>query len=237
MRRAIVALDCTGETYSCSLLVQEKLHTSIAGFTPRRALRELPGHLGYLLDSSDLSYTDLEAVGVTCGPGSFTGVRLGITLAKTIASAANCQIAALDTLEVISHGVLRTFPQPGHVAVALDARRGELYCGLYQSKRNELGGMCHTGVRTPEEFREMVEACQELRGLVGEGFAAYPDLVPAGFQGPVLSERAQSMPSMLSLCDLTLQSLREGRLQDWKAISPVYLRQADIQVSGGSPSA
>ena len=102
MTEAVLALDCSGDTYSVGLLVEGRHQTSIDGLKARAALRDLPGHAAYLLKNSGLTYESLVAVGVTRGPGSFTGVRLGVTLAKTIAMTAGCGIAAFDTLFVMA---------------------------------------------------------------------------------------------------------------------------------------
>jgi len=203
-------------------------------------LAELPSHLGYLLREAGLSYRDIAAVGVTAGPGSFTGVRLGMTLAKTIATAAECQIAALDTLEVIACEHLQNYRHcPGRVAVALDARRKELYCGVFSVGGETVhslpreGPLLETAVRTPEQFAASLADSKDLRCLVGQGFSAYPSLVPPGFLGPVLASREASTASMPVLCELTLRALKQERTTAVEVTEPVYFRDADVQVSQG----
>jgi tRNA threonylcarbamoyladenosine biosynthesis protein TsaB len=229
MKDVVVALDCTGETYSAGVLVGGKHQTSVVGLSPRRALRELPGHIGYLLESAGKGYRDVSAVGVTQGPGSFTGVRLGVTLAKTICQASACGVYGLDTLELLALGQKGAF-RDGTVAVALDARRSELYCALYQIQ--PFGPRLATGVLTPDDFAREMANCQDLRSLVGPGFVAYPELVPEGFLGSVLGSPKESAPPVELLCALTHTACEEGTLTDPGELLPIYHRQADIQVSG-----
>ena len=233
MKELVIGLDCTGETYSCGLLAPEGVFTSITGLSPRRALLEIPSHISYLLKNSGANFRDIAALGVTKGPGSFTGVRLGITLAKTIAMASQCKIFPVDTLELLARGQAQGYTQ-GNVAVALDARRGELYCGLFQLGK-ECSPFLPTAVRSPALFTRDLLNCEDLRALVGPGFAAYPQLVIEGFRGPVLTSPADTTCSMSLLCELTHAAWRENRLTAPETVEPVYHRKADIQVSSVSP--
>ena len=228
MTEAVLALDCSGDTYSVGLLVEGKHQTSIDGLKARAALRGLPGHAAYLLKNSGLNYESLVAVGVTRGPGSFTGVRLGVTLAKTIAMTAGCGIAAFDTLSVMAAGFAEGYDR-GQVAVALDARRKELYCAVFDFA--ELETVVKTDVRTPAEFGELMSECSDLRVLVGSGFQAYPSLVPSGFTGLLGGGKRLSQPPVITLCEMTYQAWKSGQLQQWGEVVPEYHRQADIQVS------
>ena len=231
MKDVVVALDCTGETFSAGVLVSGSYQTSLVGLSPRRALRELPGHIGYLLEAAARGYDQVIAVGVTCGPGSFTGVRLGVTLAKTICFASGCRVHGVDTLELLARGQADLFAE-GTVAVALDARRGELYCALYEI--DPFGPRLATGVREPGHFAQELSGCEDLRSLVGKGFSAYPELVPDGFQGPVSASKKDCVPPVELLCALTQTAWKEERLTDPAELQPSYHRQADIQVSGGA---
>lgn len=226
-----LALDCTGETYSCGLLSEGGRLTEVNGLNPRRALLELPAHVAHLMSLSKLDYRQLKGVGVPLGPGSFTGVRLGITLAKTIAYSSGCGICAVDTLECLADRYRGFYPGVGgSIAVALDARRGELYCGIFSTSQGS--PLLPTGVRKPQSFRREVEKSGELLALVGAGFAAYPELVPAGFRGPVATGRAETALSMHTLALRTKESARAGSLRPPGLVSPAYHREADIQVSG-----
>ena len=227
-----LALDCTGETYGCGLLTEGGRFTEVNGLNPRRALLDLPAHLAHLMELSKLDYRQLKGVGVPLGPGSFTGVRLGITLAKTIAFSSGCEVCAVDTLECLADRYRGIFPaREGAIAVALDARRGELYCGIFSTIQKSRP-ILPTGVREPQAFLQELSRSDGLLALVGAGFAAYPDLVPAGFQGAVATGCAETTLSMSKLAQRTKEAAVAGTLTAPGLVSPAYHRQADIQVSG-----
>lgn len=210
-----------------------KHQTSVVGLSPRRALRELPGHLGYLLENAALTVDDIEAIGVTVGPGSFTGVRLGVTLAKTISMACRCGVACLDTLEAVAQGYRAALlTGGGSLAVALDARRGEVYSGVYEICEGRLQARLETGVRRPQDLASWLEQADDLKGLIGSGFEVYPELSLPDFRGARLLSRADSAPRPEVLCGLTLEAQGQGRLIPWSEVLPEYYREAEVQVSG-----
>jgi tRNA threonylcarbamoyladenosine biosynthesis protein TsaB len=190
----------------------------------------MPAAIAHLLKTAEVKVDALSAVGVTQGPGSFTGVRLGITVAKTTALVAVCPVAGWDTLELLAHQHL---PEAcsGTVAVALDARRSELYCGLFRRTAQAFETLLATDVRTPTQFAEELARLPSLQVAVGSGFEAYPDLLDLSWSGPRLVSRRDSAPSGLVVARLT--AANEVCWRPAQELVPVYHRRADIQVSPG----
>lgn len=228
----VLGIDCSGETYSAGLWSSSGIALEAAGQQPRTALRQLPEAIAYLLKTAGVAAGDLSAVGVTRGPGSFTGVRLGVTVAKTAAMVAGCPVLGWDTLEVLAHQALGSdgsgLVPRGTVAVALDARRSELYCGVFRSTGEALETLLETDVRSPDDFLSRIS--WPFQAAVGTGFEVYPQLLATGFEGACLASRAASAPSGLLVARLT-----GGASDRWipaSELETVYHRRADIQVSG-----
>ena len=96
---------------------------------------------------------ELAAVGVTTGPGSFTGVRIGVATAKGLAWALGCELAGVSSLAAMAAALLREHPGIDHAVPVLDARRGEVYAGLYR----RVGGWVES-LRVDEGLLAGVEA-------------------------------------------------------------------------------
>ena len=232
MSEVCLGLDCTGETYSVGLSVANQATRVLDGFQPRTALLEIPAKVGELLDHAGLDYSDVTLVGVTQGPGSFTGVRLGVTFAKTMAGVCDCPVVGLDTLQVLAHQASsRASQAQSRVAVALDARRKELYCGVFEIGDNRLQVHLPTGVRPPQEFLSELEYLQPIELMIGAGFQVYPELIASRDGLTVWTSREETAPSASVICELALAAKARGEAIAGAALLEAYHRQADIQVS------
>ena len=124
----ILAIDTTGDTGSFALadgprLIEEVTLTVTDGFG-----QVLFGELEKLLARHDVAWSDITCFAAAAGPGSFTGVRVGLAAAKGLADAADAKIVAVSNLQALAYlgsGDLR--------APWMDARRGEIYGALYDS--------------------------------------------------------------------------------------------------------
>ena len=118
---------CTG-TVDVALVIDEVTVSTRRGTAPRRQLTALMPMISEIMEEGKLKVGDLDFIGVTRGPGSFTGIRLGLATAKTLAQAAGVRMVAINTIDALAAGC----PRDGLVAASLDARKGEIFYGLYR---------------------------------------------------------------------------------------------------------
>jgi tRNA threonylcarbamoyladenosine biosynthesis protein TsaB len=184
---------------------------------PRRHAQTLVSQIGALLHEADLRVRDLDAVAVSIGPGSFTGLRVGVVCAKTLAYATGCQLAAVDTLQAIAAnspaGVDR-------VHVVVDALRGDAYVATYR-----LSG----GIWTTEHAPTIAAADSWLAErspgdvISGPGLATYAQFVPQ--QCRQLSSETWT-PRAAVIARLGLGQLERGDRADCATLVPFYLRRS-----------
>lgn len=177
-----------------------------------------------LLDEAGLLMPDLAGVAVTAGPGSFTGLRIGLAVAKTLAQVLNIPVVGVPALEVLA------YPLYGAklVWVLVPARRGEVYAALYDCS----GGMGNypeeifppASLET-ERLIEMVHANGQPVFFVGEAAEIYGELLRRE-----LGDQARLCPSMLNyprgavVAGMGRKRLQYGRGLDALALVPEYLR-------------
>ncbi len=184
---------------------------------------KLPGMLERIMDDLDLPWSEVEGFAISIGPGSYTGLRVGLSLVKGLAYVTKRPVAAVPTLDAIAFQV-PSCRYPVHVLT--DARRGQVYEARYDTS----GGW-------PErqtEFRvgplaDVLESIDDTVLLVGSGVDAYqPDIVS------VLGERACFPPAVAgrlmasSTAFLGLDRLKRGEQSDLNALEPLYLRKTDF---------
>lgn len=90
------------------------------------------------LKQARLEYSDLNAIVSTVGPGSFTGLRIGLAAARGIAFAARKQVQGITTLATLAFAAAREFPKSPLIAAALNAGKGEVYFQLFQNRNSIL---------------------------------------------------------------------------------------------------
>lgn len=174
-----------------------------------------------LLSDSGLRVRDLQAIGVGVGPGSYTGLRIGITAAKTFAYALSIPLLAIDSLEAIA----RSAPgAPASVCVVADAQRDDLYVADF--RRLPSGALERIGPTRLLEFHAWREQLAPTTLVVGPGLARVPDGIRASLQ---LATPPVEYPAGLALLTLAHEALNAGRLADPPSLEPLYLRRSSAE--------
>jgi tRNA threonylcarbamoyladenosine biosynthesis protein TsaB len=99
---------------------------------------ELHGLIHHLLLENDCSFQSLAAIAVSKGPGSYTGLRIGVSAAKGLCFALNIPLIAIDTTEILAHQASSVYPDATLICPAIDARRMEAYCALFDESLQRL---------------------------------------------------------------------------------------------------
>lgn len=118
-----------------------------------------------LLSSAGLAAGDLASIGVSVGPGSFTGLRVGVATAQGLARATDVPLFPVPTMEAVAWGVPR--PDGAAVAVVMEARKGELYGALYERLADGWGALIEPRTATPAEMAAEITSLQRPVVLAG----------------------------------------------------------------------
>ncbi|WP_413286978.1 tRNA (adenosine(37)-N6)-threonylcarbamoyltransferase complex dimerization subunit type 1 TsaB [Bacillus mojavensis] len=131
----ILAIDTSNYTLGIALLRDNTVIAEYITYLKKNhSVRAMPA-VHSLLNDCDLTPQDLSKIVVAKGPGSYTGVRIGVTIAKTLAWSLNIPISAVSSLETLAANG-RHFD--GLISPIFDARRGQVYTGLYEYKNGLL---------------------------------------------------------------------------------------------------
>lgn len=197
----------------------------------RRHAESLTPMISFVLDQAGLSMNDLSAVVVDAGPGLFTGMRVGIAAAEALAWAleipgvgvCSLDVAAMNAPTSVSTG-------PDTVAVALDARRGEVYWALYRS--SESGFPVRLGdpvVGNPDDLAVHLADRAEDVVCVGSGFHRYAEVFDAPWMQVLGAEHA--LPSADNVVRLGVVRTANDDAEPTSAVEPIYLRAPDAEIN------
>lgn len=154
---AILSIETSTRVGSVALHVEGQLLLYHENFVEKSHSEGLVKNIGNLLDEARLKPADLDAVAVSKGPGSYTGLRIGISAAKGLCYGHNLKLISVDTLLSMAYEVNALGISDGYYCPMIDARRMEVYCGLFD---RELA--CANGVQAvvvdQESFSEHLAA-------------------------------------------------------------------------------
>lgn len=178
-----------------------------------------------LLAQVGWSVQSLSGVIVSTGPGSFTGIRIGLATARALGQALNIPVVGLPSLKTLAQGVLR----PGETACSLvDALRGDVFVGFYQ--RTARGELKTLASETRLPFKDLMHKLDKFRTtplvLVGDALSLYSsDLRKNGKKWCLASDEA-GYPQARALLELGAKRIRQTEAGSYQKVVPLYLRQA-----------
>ena len=188
-------------------------------------------NIGDMLGQHDLSPRDLDLICVGVGPGSFTSLRVGLANAKGLARAAGCALAGVSSLEAVARPAC--YMHDGPVVATIDARRGEVYAGVYRGRGEGFEALIADHTATPSALKARLE--EEFAGQAivasGTGVRAYPEL--SGWDAPNVRvlDAAWDAPSSVSVALLgRARALRDGP-DDLARLEPNYIRLSDAELT------
>ncbi|CFX27367.1 Peptidase M22 [Candidatus Filomicrobium marinum] len=176
-----------------------------------------------VVGTAGLTFEDVDRIAVTVGPGTFTGTRIAIAAARALALAMNVPVVTATSLAVVAQQVARhlnNMPDVAAIAVAADARRGQVYWQRF-SRGGGLAALCEPQVLTPEEAAS--QATEGIYALAGSAADAVARHAPAKYRVFASIE----LPRAEDLAAMAPHILPAG------SPNPLYLRPADAKPQVG----
>lgn len=217
----ILAIDTATEACSVALWNDG---TTFAHFElcPREHTQRILPLVRAALADAEVKLTDLDALAFGRGPGSFTGVRIGIGIAQGLALGAELPMIGVSTLATMAQGAWRKTGAT-RVLAAIDARMGEAYWAEYQ---RDADGVWHgeetEAVLKPEAVSDRLQQLDGNWAMVGTGWGAWPEL--AANSPLTLTDGEMLLPTAEDMLPIARQLFAA---QKWVAVEqaePVYLR-------------
>ncbi|MEO5558902.1 MAG: tRNA (adenosine(37)-N6)-threonylcarbamoyltransferase complex dimerization subunit type 1 TsaB [Dokdonella sp.] len=214
----LLAVETATESCSAALLVGERLLTR-SEIAPRRHADLLLPMCEELLAEAGLARRDLVALGVGCGPGAFTGVRLAISAAQGIALALDIPIVAVSSLAALAMQA----PDNGAAILAvIDARMGEIYAGAF--RRTAAGLVEAIDAESVGNAAALKLPDMTAWNVVGSGWASYREALAFHFPTPPVWADGERYPQAADIARLALPLARAGKGVAPELALPVYLR-------------
>jgi tRNA threonylcarbamoyladenosine biosynthesis protein TsaB len=230
----VLALDTSTFLGTVAVLRDGALLSEISASVRASHGETLLPHVQRALELAQVRLADIELFGVGIGPGSFTGVRIGVATAKGLALAERKPLVGVTSLRALAAGM--GFGA-GLAVPALDAHKGELYCAAYaRATGGELVERVAPFHAPPAQAAERLRSVApgETLWLSGDGLARYGEafLAPLG-AAVVRAPRFADTPRAACLADEALRVYQRDGAADLARLEPMYLRPSDAKLPGG----
>ncbi|UNC91444.1 tRNA (adenosine(37)-N6)-threonylcarbamoyltransferase complex dimerization subunit type 1 TsaB [Candidatus Contubernalis alkaliaceticus] len=183
-----------------------------------------------VIENCDFTPGDLGGISVTCGPGSFTGIRIGVAAARALSQALGIPLVGIPTLDVLA---FQFNYGEGLICPLLDARRGEVYSAVYRSSGEQIERITnYMAVPLRELLEFLIAAPEEKIIFLGDAMDKYRDLLQetlkarACFAPPFLRVNRGALVAYLGLNRICSEKHRDNYLH----LKPMYLRRSEAEV-------
>ncbi len=220
----ILALDSTAEVSTVAICENEKLLSEITINTGNTHSQTLLPAVEQSLKLAELSFDDIDAFACSTGPGSFTGVRIGVSTIKGIAYGKNKPCVPISTLEALAYNLIGA---NGMICPVMNARRSQVYNAIFKCENGTLTRICNDRAISIAELDSELSGIKYPIFLCGDGY----DITSDGFK----STKNEFVPlkyryqSAYSVAQVALKKLEKGEFVSDLEIVPIYLRPSQAE--------
>ncbi len=188
-----------------------------------------------ILRDSSIDKHEVDGIAISLGPGSFTGLRIGLATAKGLAMGLDVPLVGVPTLDALA----RNIPFAGHqICPVLDAKKKEVYYSLFRYGSSR-GSDEHRGLSLLRQIPyqvvapvELVRRIQEKTIFLGDAVDAYGDFIGEKLGDMALfAPDAQRLPRAATVAEMGLLKLEAGEYLDVASAEPIYIRSSDAEIS------
>lgn len=221
----LLAVDTTTFAGSVALLENTKLLAEVDIDSAKTYSERLLPAIDFILDTNGLSIKDMDGFALAAGPGSFTGIRIGLSTVKSFAYASGKSIAPVSTLKALAWKLRH--PQTHLLCPLLDAKKGEIFAALFESKGGRLKEIVPQGAYLPDRFFSLLPS-HRIVFFIGNGVDAYRDKIFEYFKDKA---RFPSRSPFIAyeVGQLGYELLKKGKGLSFQEVKPLYFRKSQAE--------
>lgn len=217
----ILSIDTASTTGSVAIVAGDTLLAELTVARRETHSRRLMNMIDGALEMAGLELTDVEGLAFTRGPGSFTGLRIGLSVVKGLAVVSGVPLVGVSSLEVLAH---QAPDRHRLIYPMMDARNNEVYCAGYRFSEGEFVPVADEAAITPDAAADWItEDCL----LIGDGAYRYKPLFEARIGSrAAFASPDDGIPRALTVARLGKLKFEAGQSDDVRSVVPVYLRKS-----------
>lgn len=222
----ILAIDSSAKAASVCVANEEKIIGEFFINTSLTHSQTLMPMTEQLLKNTEMTIDEVDAIAVNAGPGSFTGVRIGVAAAKGLAFPKNLPCVSVSTLESMAYNLLGT---DCVVCAVMDARCSQVYNAMFRIKGETVERLTDDRALSLSDLLLEFKQTDERILIVGDGAEITYDFLKNEASNAVLAPKNRRTQTASSVALAAFQKLFEGKTQTAAELMPIYLRLPQAQ--------
>lgn len=219
--KIILAIETSTTVCSIAIYSSNEIIAEIDLYKKNSHAEVITSCITHLLTSSKLEMKDLSAIAISSGPGSYTGLRIGTSIAKGICFSLNIPLIAITTLESMIFYMQRFNFQKSLLCPMIDARRMEVYTTIMDYKNDTILPLCAMIVNE-ESFKDLLKDNEII--FFGDGSQKCANLLKKNKNSRFLND---IHPNARSIAEMAYKKLLKNEVADLTNFSPIYLKEFD----------
>ncbi|WP_300278484.1 tRNA (adenosine(37)-N6)-threonylcarbamoyltransferase complex dimerization subunit type 1 TsaB [Peptacetobacter sp.] len=223
----ILGMDTSSRACSIAVVEDDCLICEFVINNKKTHSQKLMPMIETMLNMSDLSIEDMDAIAVSVGPGSFTGLRISMATAKAISHVNDIPIISVNALESLAANMdlnnKKIYP-------ILDAQRTQVYTAKYEYKDNELLELERMDVKEIDELINIIKNSNEETIVLGEAVSKYYDKL-LSVENIIIPAVSHNVTKASSVCAVALAKYKKGEgIHSCYDVNPIYIRKSQAEV-------
>lgn len=223
----VLAIDTSSMVASCAIMDDQKLISEYILNHKRTHSQKIMPMIKEVLSSCELTPDDIDLYGVAKGPGSFTGLRIGISTIKALAHVNNKPVVGVSTLDALAFNI--PFGD-GIIVPIMDAKRDRVFTGMYKWENGNFFVLEEQKVIEVDKLIEELKKRDEIIIFNGDGTLVYKErLLSSLGNRAIISSKAANMARASSVAELALAKAQEGKTENYIDLLPDYMRKSQAE--------
>ncbi|WP_010293754.1 tRNA (adenosine(37)-N6)-threonylcarbamoyltransferase complex dimerization subunit type 1 TsaB [Clostridium senegalense] len=222
----ILSLDCATECATAALLKNDAIIGEININNKKQHSSILMPMIDQLFKNTNLTLNDVDGFVVSKGPGSFTGLRVGMSTIKGLAQALNKPFVSVSTLDGLANNL---YFADGLICPIMDALRGNVYTALYNFENNNLKALTEPMILSIEDLIQKIKEKNKKVYFIGDGTFKYQNQLLSSISNCYIAPCHLNVAKASSLGEVGLNLLNKGITDDIYTSAPLYLRLSQAE--------
>ncbi|MFT8314499.1 MAG: tRNA (adenosine(37)-N6)-threonylcarbamoyltransferase complex dimerization subunit type 1 TsaB [Clostridium sp.] len=222
----VLSIDSATEAATCAIIEDERLLGEITFNYKKQHSIILMTIIDNLLKNINTDISTIDGFVVSKGPGSFTGLRIGMATVKGLSQGSNKPFISISTLDALAYNMAYT---TGIICPILDALRGNVYTALYQFEENNLNRLTDYKIISLEELLALVKEQNKSVTFIGDGIKLFKEQIVKYLPEANFAPTHLNVARASALGELGLKKLLQGKNDNLYNSAPIYIRKSQAE--------